>query len=487
MNYKNHNCNGQLSLHYLFLTLVSIFGLTIVFTDISWTQEKDDAFYERMCGPLSLSIICEMLGQKVHPDTIADMTGARDENGKIDASGTSMKELANAAYLLGFKAVGMKMSLQNLKELGTPAIAHTTKNGKNHFLVVERVIKDKFRLIEVDGTTQLMNYDEFSKIWNGIVLVISKPQQTDLGERPNVQVKEVLYDFGYAKHLQTITHNFELKNIGSLPLEILEVSSSCACTAVLLSEKIVPPHQTAKIESKFETKLNRGRQTATIKVRTNDPNTPVIHLTLTGVVAGLARIVPNNIYLRNIENQEEIHKMIEVYDSGNNKLRVKNVTSSSPYITTKLQQIYKDGLVAKIFVTIKPGIPFGDFNEKLIMLTEGYQYPHVEILVRGKVVRPISLVPDQFFMGFVKKGEVARRVARLRKKGPADLKIQKIESNDHSVTATFEEIEPGKEYAIEVTFTAPISETGKSEALIKIYTNDIDQPLLEVPFYAIVK
>lgn len=487
MNNGTRNYNGRMYLRYLFLTLVYIFSLTLGFTYISWAQEKDEAFYERMCGPLSLSILCEMLGQKVHPETIADMTGARDENGKIRADGTSMKELANVAYLLGFNAVGMKMNLQHLKKLGKPAIAHTTKNGRNHFLVVDRVIKDKFRLIEVDETTQLMSHDDFSKIWNGSILVISKTPQVETGKRPNVEVKDVLYDFGYAKHLQTITHNFELKNIGSLPLEILQVGSSCACSVALLSEKTVQPNQIAKIQVTFETKLNRGRQTATIKVRTNDPVTPVIHFTLTGVVAGLARIVPNNIYIKNINNKEEIRKTIEVYNSGSSKFRIKNVTSSSPYITTKLQPIYKDGIAAKIFVTIKTGIPFGDFNEKLTILTEGYDYPMVEVLVRGKVAQPISLTPDQFFMGFVKKGEVLQRSAKLRKVGTADLKIEKIESSHKSITTKFKETKVGQEYDIEVTFTTPTTETGNLKTSIKIHTNDIHQPLLEVPFYAIIK
>ena len=105
----------------------------------------------------------------------------------------------------------------------------------------------------------------------------------------------------------------------------------------------------------------------------------------------------------------------------------------------------------------------------------------------GEVVRPIRLNPDQFFFGFVKNGETAHRIAHLRKNGTPDMKILRIESNHPDVTADFKAIKPGVKYEITVTFTAPASETGKSEALIKIHTNDNEQPLFEVPFYAIVK
>ncbi len=481
------NFKDNLYAKCLLLTLALMFGLTLAVTDVAWTQEKDEAFYARMCGPLSLSIICEMLGQEIAPETIVQLAGAIDDSGEVRATGTSMKELADVAHKLGFKAVGMKMNLQNLEKLGVPVIAHTTQNGRNHFLVVERVINDKFRLIEVDGSIQLLSKNEFSNIWNGIVLVISKPQSPPTAEKPVVQTDEVLFDFGYAQHQQTITHIFKIKNVGNQPLDILDVDSSCSCTAALLSEKTILPGETAKIEAKFETEYRRGRQTSTIKVRTNDSDTPIIHFTLTGVVAGLARVVPNNLHLKYISNQEDIHKTIEIYDPGDGRLKVKSVKSSSPYIKTRFQHIYEGGLVVKIFVTIKSGLPFGELEEKLTILTEGYLYPHVEVLVKGQVVGAIRLVPDQFFMGFVKKGEVARRVARLRKKGPADLKIQKIESSHPNVTADFKAIKPGAEYEIKVTFTAPASETGKLEALIKIHTHDSHQPLFEVPFYAIVK
>lgn len=94
------------------LTLAFIFGLTLAVPDVAWTQEKDEAFYARMCGPLSLSLVCEMLGQKVDPETIVHLVGAVDESGEIRATGTNMKELADAAHTLGFKAVGMKMNLK---------------------------------------------------------------------------------------------------------------------------------------------------------------------------------------------------------------------------------------------------------------------------------------------------------------------------------------------------------------------------------------
>lgn len=471
----------------VYMILSCIFGLILVFTELAWTEDKNETFYAKMCGPLSLATICEMFGQQVDPETIAHMAGAFDEKGNISDSGTSMKQLADVAHQLGFKAVGMKIDIQRLKILGTPCIAHTQKNGQDHFLVVEQLIEDKLRLIDVDNTIRLVDPKEFSKIWNGYVLVISKPKRTSTVKKPEVQTDGVLYDFGFAQHNQTITHIFKLKNVGRMPLMINAVESTCACTAALLSNKKVLPNQTAEIKVVFETQYWRGRRTATVKVRTNDVDSPVVYFTVTGVIAGLATIVPNNLYLKNIANQEEIQKRIDVYDPGYRLLSVKSVKSSSPYIKTRLQKVKKDFLVAQIYVTVKPGLPLGELDEKLTILTEGYRYPQVEVLVTGKVVGALRLSPDQFFLGFVKKGATVRRTVQLRKNGVADLKIIRVESNHPSVTPKIEEIQIGQEYSIKVTFTAPTSETGKTKALIKIHTNDHNQPLLEVPLYAIVK
>ena len=138
MKKKTHKDNTTLQSCNLLLILITLFSITLVNAQLSWTQEKDDAFYARMCGPLSLATICEMLGQDIDPEVIVQMARSVDDTDKIKTSGTSMKALADVAHKLGFKVVGMKMNLQHLQTLGKPAIAHTTKNGRNHFLVVEK-------------------------------------------------------------------------------------------------------------------------------------------------------------------------------------------------------------------------------------------------------------------------------------------------------------------------------------------------------------
>lgn len=71
---KNFKCKPHL--WCLLLTWAGIFALTLAVTNIAWTKEHDEVFYARMCGPLSLSIICEMLGQEVNPETIVQLAGA---------------------------------------------------------------------------------------------------------------------------------------------------------------------------------------------------------------------------------------------------------------------------------------------------------------------------------------------------------------------------------------------------------------------------
>ena len=482
---KKHN--NRPHLRNLVMMIVILIGLTVTSTQFAWTQEKDDAYYTRMCGPLSLRIICEMLGQDIDPETVVQMARSVDDPEKIKISGTSMKALADVAHKLGFKAVGMKMKLQHLQTLGKPAIAHTTKNGRNHFLVVESLINGKFRLIDVDETTQLLSPDEFSKIWKGTVLVISKPSHKTTTEKPIVEANEVLYDFGFAGHMKTIKHIFKLKNVGKQPLIIKELKQSCACTAVLLSKKDVLQNETAEIQVKLDTFYHRGRQTASVKVHTNDTHTPIVYFTITGVIAGHARVVPNNLHLKNIQRTEKTQRIIDIYDPGDRRLKVKKVTSSSPYITAKIQPVYEDILTAKILVTIKTGIPLGKLDEKLTIVTEGYKHPIIEVLVKGNVVGALNISPSQFFLGFVKKGSVTNRVVRLRNNGAADFKILRIESGNPSIAAKFKEIQPRKEYDIVVTYTASASQTGKVQDNIKIYTNDSEQSLLEVPLYAIVK
>ncbi len=95
------------------------------------------------------------------------------------------------------------------------------------------------------------------------------PEQ--LANAPVAKFSEAAFDFGDMKQGDKKNHTFNLKNDGKSELIIRNVRSSCGCTAVAPSKKVIAAGESVPIEVSFDSRGKRGRQSKTITVITNDP------------------------------------------------------------------------------------------------------------------------------------------------------------------------------------------------------------------------
>ncbi|MFV0267690.1 MAG: DUF1573 domain-containing protein [Draconibacterium sp.] len=102
------------------------------------------------------------------------------------------------------------------------------------------------------------------------------PEQ--LAKAPVAAFEPTSFDFGDMKQGDKKSHTFQLTNNGKSELLIRRVRSSCGCTAVAPSKKIIAPGETAPIEVTFDSRGKRGRQSKSITVITNDPKNPTATL-----------------------------------------------------------------------------------------------------------------------------------------------------------------------------------------------------------------
>jgi len=449
---------------------------------LSQTDKQKESILENkkeaMCGPKSLSLLCEILGVKVPVKEIAQLA-------KVDEQGTSMKGLADAAYKLGFKAVGMKIGMNELMQMKQPVIAHLTQE---HFVVVESITKQGvLRLFDPAGEDKIMNPKAFSEVWSGYILKISPTSKIEQADGPDIEIEKPIFDFGESSQEKIIPHDFIIKNVGKAPLKIEEISKSCTCTAAITKKKIVPPGETTCLRVEYNTKHSRGRVGSHIAIHTNDPDERVAFVTITGLVAGIIYISPNYIHLNDVHFNETVHKVIEVYDPGHGKLKVKKVTSSVPYIQAKINSKFNNKKIAAIIdVTIKPGLPLREIKEKITIETNDRKYPKTEVLVKGSVIGDLKLYPKQFFLGFVKQGSTAKQMVKLTKIREPNLKIIKIENQSKSVDVKIVTVKPGQEYKIQVICT-PSEKEGLIKDVVRVYTNNEHQPIFNIPVYGIIQ
>jgi ATP-binding cassette, subfamily B, bacterial len=117
------------------------------------------------CGPTCLKIVAKYYGQTIDIQKLRDYSETTRE-------GSNLLFLSDAAERIGFRTLGVKLSLESLDEVPLPCILHW---NKNHYVVLyevgnSRLSKKKKEIFKIsDPAIGLIEYnkEEFLKFWIG--------------------------------------------------------------------------------------------------------------------------------------------------------------------------------------------------------------------------------------------------------------------------------------------------------------------------------
>lgn len=109
------------------------------------------------CGPTCLKIIAKYHGKTLNIQTLRTFSETNRE-------GSNLLFLSDAAEKIGFRSLGVKLSLYKLEEAPLPCILHW---NKEHYVVLHKIKKNKYFIS--DPAIGLMEYtkEEFIKFWIG--------------------------------------------------------------------------------------------------------------------------------------------------------------------------------------------------------------------------------------------------------------------------------------------------------------------------------
>lgn len=126
----------------------------------------------------------------------------------------------------------------------------------------------------------------------GLILTAATPI---LGAGPKISFEKEVHDYGRIRYGDTVTEEFVFTNAGDQTLIIEQLRASCGCTKAVKGSSEVAPSQSSKIVAAFDTTgLRAGKKEQSIFVHTNDPEKPVVKLTvLADVVKDLSLEPPN--------------------------------------------------------------------------------------------------------------------------------------------------------------------------------------------------
>ncbi|MNK49132.1 Lactococcin-G-processing and transport ATP-binding protein LagD [compost metagenome] len=109
------------------------------------------------CGPTCLKIIAKHFDKTLSIQTLRQLSGTTRE-------GSNLLSLSEAGENIGFRTLGIKISLKKLQEAPLPCILHW---DKQHYVVLYKIKKGKYYISDPAYGLLEYNKEEFLKFWIG--------------------------------------------------------------------------------------------------------------------------------------------------------------------------------------------------------------------------------------------------------------------------------------------------------------------------------
>lgn len=129
--------------------------------------------YDYSCGSAAVATLLRFhYGLSVNEGEVFQSMYDRGDQARIRSVGFSMLDMRSYLEGRGFRADGLRLTLDRLATLDVPTIALISHDGYRHFVVVKGISAD--RVLVGDPTFGIQTYTraEFAEVWNGVVLAI---------------------------------------------------------------------------------------------------------------------------------------------------------------------------------------------------------------------------------------------------------------------------------------------------------------------------
>ncbi|WP_422927301.1 DUF1573 domain-containing protein [Singulisphaera sp. PoT] len=263
------------------------------------------------------------------------------------------------------------------------------------------------------------------------------------GPQPKAVVEgDPQYNFGTKAQHTKFEKEWFIKNEGKAPLRLSLEAPPCSCTVAnfqgkdgksSVSEISVEPGDKVPIHLTWDTRSYNEHYKKPATLLTNDPERPKITFTAEGEVRPAVVVYPDaNIPLLELTTDEEKHTgKIAIFSPDRPDFKLTGVKTSKPDVisaswkplTTEEASAIKTKEGFMVEVTIGRGLPLGAFQEELIFTTDHPKQPEVSVKVTGKMVGPVTVVPERLRMTDVAGNAGGSKELTILVRGQKDVKF----------------------------------------------------------------
>ncbi len=282
---------------------------------------------------------------------------------------------------------------------------------------------------------------------------------------------EFEHDFGVVTKDKQPEFRFSFQNNYQEDIRIRDVFSSCGCTTVSASKRVLKMHETAEVICRFNSHRFDGFKQATITVRFDSPFVGEVQLNVRGTIIRGVNFSPNQIDFGQVAVDQLPERVIQVSREGNPSFRIVDVKSTFPHISVGLNEKYRGNNVVayELRTRLKDSVPAGFSQGELYIVAEEngrrMQFP---INFNAKVVSSLQLSPAVLTLSPVEPGEEVKRKVVVKADQPFALTDVKCVNKSFKVRPATEG--ERKVHIVDVIYTGQ-DEPGRHECLLEFETN----------------
>ena len=295
-----------------------------------------------------------------------------------------------------------------------------------------------------------------------------------------IVAEKPIHNFGEKWIGPALEHTFLIKNDGSSTLEISSVRPSCGCTVAGKYPNKIAPGETGEFPFKIQSKKLRGKYEKSIKIYSNDPDTPELQLKLKGVCKRYVDVVPTNAYFGKITTDDPRENVLKITNNTEEPFEVTLSKAEDGKFKFELVETEK-GKEYELHVKIDPPYAPGSLRGTTNLITSVDAQKEIRIGATARIPERLEVTPPSIVISAARvKDRGFSRPIRFTNYGSNPVKVLAATADDENITLAVKERTEGKAYTINIETPAGWTPPAGGRT-ITLKTDDPDKPTITIP------
>ena len=166
----------------------------------------------------------------------------------------------------------------------------------------------------------------------GLLLILLLRETDATGSQPTIRFDQEVFTFQPVLEGDAVEVAFAFRNMGSQPLIIHDVSTSCGCTTAEYPSGPLQPGERGAVRTTFQSRGYSGDVDLTLLVKSNDAKDPMRTLHIRGKVVRQWQVKPDRLVLTNLAAGGKYQQSLQVVNYMDVPLRIQEVAVGADFI-----------------------------------------------------------------------------------------------------------------------------------------------------------